>query len=387
MSAINATSAIKRLALSMVLLSAVYGIWHSEHFLQTAQAGAEAAAPVRHEPNLLHLAADAPQRSYLRIEAVRADDIPALDPLQGRVAYNDDVTARISAPIAGRVLTLRAQIGDKVRIEQSLATLDAPDFAQARADFRKAQADAHLKQAAFTRAKLLFDGGVLAAKDFEAAQADAAQAQSEMARAAARLRNLGAGGDNNYVLRTHIGGVVTERHLNPGSEVQPDTTTPLFVVSDPTRLWVDIDLPEKDLDKVQLHQTMRIQSDIYADEYFDGVVILIGKVLDPVTRRVLVRCAVDVANEHLKPEMFVRATPLSSGVVRPHVPNAALITEGNKTFIFVEKSPGVIERREVALLWRGREESYIDNGLQRGERVVISGALLLNAEMAIADNS
>jgi len=87
------------------------------------------------------------------------------------------------------------------------------------------------------------------------------------------------------------------------------------------------------------------------------------------------------ASERLKPEMFVRATPLGGNVLRPRVPNTALLSEGLKTFILVEQTPGEIRKREVVLAYRGHDDSYIETGLNTGERVVVGGALLLNAEM------
>jgi cobalt-zinc-cadmium efflux system membrane fusion protein len=80
--------------------------------------------------------------------------------------------------------------------------------------------------------------------------------------------------------------------------------------------------------------------------------------------------------------MYVRATPLGSEAVMPHVPNEALVTEGVQSFLFVEKSPGVLEKRRVTLGYCGHEESYVLAGINLGNRIVLSGALLLNAELS-----
>lgn len=341
---------------------------------------AETEAPA-HKPNVLIFAADAPQRAYITVAAIDESVIPAIEPLHGRITYDDDVTARISTPIAGRVMAIRAQIGDNVKAGQALAELDAPDFAQAQADARKAHADAHSKKSALERAQLLIDGGVIAQKDYEAALDDNEQAQAEMIRADARLRNLGVSNGGAFTLRTHIGGIVTERRINPGTEIQPDTVTPLFVVTDPSRWWIDLEIPEMDLDKVQIGQRVRVQTDSTDKREYEAGIVSIGKILDPTTRRIPVRCALKDPEQTLKPEMFVRATPLGGDRLRPRVPNNALITEGLKTFLFVEKQNGEFEKREVMLAYRGRDESYIENGVAVGERAVMAGALLLNAEM------
>jgi len=342
---------------------------------------AVAVQNVVRKPNTLTLPPNAPQLAYLKIATVEASDIPALEPLHGRITYDGDVTARITAPIAGRVTIIRAQLGDRVSANQVLAEFDAPEFAQAQADARKAHADEHFKKAALQRAQLLIDGGVIAQKDYESAVADYEQAQAEAIRADSRLHNLGVSSAGTFALRSHVSGVVTERNINPGTEIQPDTNAPLFVVSDPSHWWVDIEIPEADLDKVQIGQRVRVQTDADPARDYEARIISIGRVLDPNTRRIQVRCTVDDPNQKLKPEMFVRATPLGGGYTSPRVPNTALITAGLKTFLFVEVNPGEFEKREVTLAFRGRDESYIKTGIADGQRAVIAGALLLNAEM------
>lgn len=373
---------MKKLIVPIILAGLAVGAGYGFKISTESHAGVRPQAAAPREPNILRFAPDAPQLAYLRIAPVAAGQVPALEPLQGHVAYDEDATSRITAPIAGRVTQIRAQLGDHVKAGQALLTLDAPDYAQASADVRRAESDLHLKHTAYERARTLLDGGVLARKDFEIAEADMQQAGIELDRAHARLRNLGPAGNGGFVLTTRVSGVVTERQVNPGSEVRPDGANTLFVVSDPRRLWVNVEVPEKDLGKVHEGQHLRVEADAYPGMSFDAVVMMVSKVLEPATRRVVVRCRVDNREEKLKPEMYVHATPLGGEVTLPHVPNDALVTEGLQSFVFVERTPGVLEKRRVTLGYRGHEASYVASGLNAGERVAVSGALLLNAELA-----
>jgi len=342
-----------------------------------------AAAPTQFSNRILRYPPGAPQLAYLRIEPALALPVPLLEPLHGRIAYDDDVTARISSPIAGRVVKIGVQAGARVGRGQALLWLDAPDYAQALADLRKAQADTRQKHLAFERGKLLFEGEVLARKDLEAAESDLRQSEAETERAQARFRNLSpdehSGG---FALRAPLGGIVTERQANPGSEVRPDAPAPLFVISDPARLWVIAELPEKDLGKVRAGQDLAVEVDAYPGRRFSAQVLALGDVLDPATRRVLVRCRIDNRERLLKPEMYARITPLAEGASLPRVPNTALVTEGLHSHVFVETEAGVLEKRRVTPAFRGHSESFISAGLKAGERVVTTGALLLNAELA-----
>lgn len=330
--------------------------------------------------------ATAPQLDYLQIKPVDMFPEPLVEPLNGRLAYDDNHTARIFPPIAGRVLKITADTGHKVKAGEELLVMDAPDYAQATADVAKANADLVRKRQAFERAQQLVKVNGISLREMEATEGDFHLAEAEAQRAEARLHNLQSLAkvtNGKFVLRSPVGGTVSERQVNVGSEVRPDATNPLFVVTDSKQLWALIDLPERYLDKVKVGQPVSVEVDAYPGEAFNGKITVIAETLDPVTRRIQVRAEIDNAAHRLKPEMFVRATPdVDSDNSVPRVPNSALFTMGLHAFVFVEKAPGVLQRRRVELGLQSHEYSYVKSGLQAGERVVTSGALLLNAELA-----
>lgn len=339
-----------------------------------------------HAPgDTLHFAANAPQLDYVRVATVEAYPVPLADPLNARIAYDENRTARISSPISGRVLRIMTEEGKPVQKGDPLLEIASPDYAQAVADSRKAQADLEFKEQAARRAKILFEGNVLARKDLEAAKDDLLQAEAEAARARQRLGNLGATGlsaGDAFILRAPISGVVSARQVNPGSEVRPDSP-PLFVITDPQHLWVLVDLPESELAKVKTGQKVMVEIGAYPGEQFPAQIRLISDVLDPATRRFQVRCDVDNRGGKLKPEMFARVTPVGdAGTKLPRIPNSALITQGIHSYSFVRTAPGVFQRRRIVTAMQGREYSYVKSGLHAGESVVMSGALLLNSELS-----
>ena len=357
-----------------------YSLFAAPHLEHTP----DTATPTQFSNRILRYPAGAPQLAYLRVEKAEASPVPSLEPLHGRIAYDENVTARVSSPIAGRVVKIGAQAGDKVAAGQPLLWLDSPDYAQALADLHKGESDLRQKQLSYDRAKMLFEGEVLARKDFESAENDMHQSEAEAERARARFRNLSPGGSGRqgFALRAPLSGIVTERQANPGTEVRPDAPAPLYVITDPARLWVIVELPEKDLGKIRVGQPVSVEVDAYPGKRFPAKIQAIGDVVDPATRRVVVRCQLLNDKHLLKPEMYARVTPAAEGAPLPRVPNTALVTEGLHTYLFVETEPGVLERRLVVLAFRGQEASYVKEGVAAGALVVTVGALLLNAELA-----
>lgn len=174
-----------------------------------------------------------------------------------------------------------------------------------------------------------------------------------------------------------------DRQVNPGMEVRPDAATPLFTVTDPRHLWVVVDLPERDLAKVGVGQAISLEVDAYPGETFSGKVLSIGALLDPASRRVAVRCSVDSKAGRLKPEMYARVSPLADGGrTEVRIPNSALVTEGLYSYVFVETAPGQLQKRRVVLGNQSRDYAVVREGIKAGERIVTTGAILLNAEIA-----
>lgn len=358
------------------------------YVVQRRSAMEEAAAEKRqttvpHEPGMVHFAAGEPQLSAIRAEAVNTEPMPTAEPVNGRLVFDENATSRISSPLAGRVLRLHAGIGDTVARGAALLEIDAPELANAESDREKAASEETRKRLAWERARRLLDNEVIARKEFEAAEADYQQAQADTRRAAARLRNLQSSGQQNgkFVLRSPLAGIVVERNANPGQEVRPDLERPLFLVTDISRLWVLADIPEKNLANVHVGQTVAIETDAYPEKQFSATVERIGVAVDPVTRRVQVRCTIRNPDGRLKPDMFTRVSFLADGERKGiRVPNTSLVTEGIYVHVFVEKSAGTFEKRRVKLALRGNDHSFVDSGLSEGDRVVTEGALLLNSE-------
>lgn len=371
-------------ALGLAAAVSAYGI--AQHMASATEAAKATPPAVQSAPGELRYAPGSPQLAYLSLQPVSSTVPPLMEPLPARLVSDEDHTVRLFSPVAGRVTDIPVQLGQTVKAGQVLAWLQAPDYDTAVADLRKAQADNDAKSTAWKRTQSLHEAGVVATRELESAQADARSAQAEVARAAAHVRALGAGGvasDGRFALRAPIDGVLAERHLNPGQEWRADAADPAFVVTDPGHLDVLADVPEAQARQLHVGQAVRIASDDESLPTMQGRIRSVGVVMDPHSHRVPVRARLDSVPAQARAEMFVRLAPLPDNAASAvAVPNSAIVTTGLKSFVFVEHAPGVLLKTPVTLALRGRDTSYVGDGLSAGQRVVTKGALLLDAELA-----
>lgn len=336
------------------------------------------------DPDSVSYPAGAAQLDMIRTARLTAQAMPVGEPLGARVTYDDDVTARVGVSVAARVKAIRAAVGDHVRAGQVLAELDAPDYSAAQADLAKARADEIRKQQALERARTLVPGEAIAGRDMEAAQADYQQARAETVRAEQRLRALvpaGTRAGSQLLLTAPISGVISERNLSPALDVAPGMAAPLFVITQPQRLWLQLDVPESLLGQLHKGARVDVESDAWPGQHFSASLSEPGLVIDPNTRRVLVRARLDNRDGKLLPEMYVRATLLQDSGSAVQVPNSALVNRGVHTYVFLQRAPGQFRRLPVQMLTHGAEASYVA-GVADGASIVTSGALLLDADLS-----
>ena len=351
----------------------------------------EAAAAVL-QGNQLRFPAGHPQLALLTTVDVRPSTAVAID-LPARLTWNEARTQRIFSAFAGRVTSIRADVGQSVKAGSVLAQMASPDFGQAQADAARAAVDAQLTQKSLARQKELLAAGVIARKDFEQAEAEAARAQTEVARAQARSKLYGGGNGFNQQLGlvSGINGIVVERNLNPGQELRPDQSgvgVPApFVVSDPTSLWVQIDARERDVGSLRAGSTFELVVPTLPNEKFVGKVVTSGDAIDPSTRTIKVRGEVANPDRRLKAEMLATARlerHLGGGLV---IPASAVVLRGAQHTVYVQSAPGVFEPREVRLSYQDSKQAVVARGLEAGDKVVSENVLLLSRQFSLSQET
>ena len=308
--------------------------------------------------------------------------------LNGRLVWDDNVTTRLFTPFSGRVIKCPIGVGESVKTGTTLALIASPDYGQARADARKAEADLMLAERTLARVRELYDHGAAPQKDLQSAEADQARARSEQKRATERLALYGEhpeGEEQLFAFRSPMAGILVEKNINPGAELRADLmlanaaqlAAPQFVVTDPERLWVQIDVPERDQAKVRAGQSFTIRSANLPGKTFSGRIDVVGDGLDQNTRTIKARGSLANPGRLLKSEMFVLAELTIAPESGVAVPVRAVFLRGEKHCVIVEDSPGHYSRREVTIGSEVNGQILITSALEPGLRVVTDGAILL----------
>jgi membrane fusion protein, heavy metal efflux system len=362
-----------------------------------AKEQAETTPEAKISGNYVLLPTNSPQVAALTVETVGAEQASFV-PLTGRLVWDEDSTVRVFTPFAGIVRKLPVEVNQSVRKGATLAEIQSPDFGQAQADARKAESDYRRAELNLNRVRDLFEHGAAPRKDLEAAEADDASAQAERDRAARKLAIYGAttGSTNqDFFLPSPLTGVLVERNVTPGQEVRPDQmlanlpqfVAPLFVVTDPTKLWVLLDVTEMHLPLVRQGLPLIIRSKAFPEQVFKGHLDVVGDSLDPTTRAIRARGNVENEDKLLKAELYVTVEVPDTAPVSLQVPSKALFLRDNQYYVFLETGLGQYQRQMVKVGSEREGKVAILDGLQTGQRLVTEGCLLLQSLMDSAPKS
>jgi cobalt-zinc-cadmium efflux system membrane fusion protein len=305
-----------------------------------------------------------------------------LQPVRAELKVTGSVAPDVSRSVpavsltAGRVIDVKARLGDEVTKGQPLLTMTSPDVSAAFADYQKFQADEVLARKQLERAELLFSKGALAQKEVQVMEDTEQKAKVDLATAAERIRILGADLNNPspvIEIKAPVSGTIVEQNITPGTGVKSlDNSPNLFVIADLSHVWVLCDVYENDLAKVHLDDMAEVRLNAYPDKVLHGKVSNIARVLDPATRSAKVRLELDNPRGLMRPNMFASVTFSSiSAQRRPVVPTAAVLKLHDKNWTFHRERDGSFRRQEVQI-GTSLPDGMIEvlDGLSAGDQVI-----------------
>ncbi len=275
----------------------------------------------------------------------------------------------------GRVVEIKAKLGDYVQKGQVLLLINSPDLSGAFSDYQKFKADDQLADKQLSRAKLLYDKGAIPLADLENAEDVRAKATADLNAAVQHVHVLGGNVNSPsplLPLRAPISGTIVDQQITGGTGVRSlDNQGSLFTIADLSVVWVLCDVYQDMLSRVHVGDIADINVPGYA-ESFPGKVINISQVLDPSTRAAKVRIELPNPKGLMRAGMFVTATfRASRPVQRVVVPASAIVHLHDKDWVFLPAGGDQFRRVAVQLGPQEKDGSeQVIGGLKPGDQVV-----------------
>jgi membrane fusion protein, heavy metal efflux system len=314
-----------------------------------------------------------------KVEPLQTREMTLSQEISGRIDTNERLLTRIGAAVTGRVTDVFAEVGDNVRVGQTLARVTSPELTTAQLGFLKASANTSLAERAVERAKQLIQAD---AKAETHAATDQLRLMGIPQESIAKLRDHGSLHPYASVIATQSG-VITERKVSQGQVAQPGDQ--LFTIADLTSVWVIGALPEQAARSVQTGQKIEIKVPALGDRLILGKVVFVSDTISPETRSVTVRTQVDNPKRDLKPQMLATLRVASAAVDTLAVPVGAVVRESDKDYVYVQTAPLRFRLTAVDLGPASNGLRPVMKGLSVGTSVVIEGAFHLNNERKRAE--
>jgi len=284
---------------------------------------------------------------------------------------------------AGRVVEIKARLGDEVKKGQVLLRVRSNDISGAYQTYLKAQNDERLARQLYERAKILYDKGAISKTALETAEDTEQDAKVDLDTATEQLRLLGV--DKQHPsgivdIVAPISGVITDQQVTNAAGVQGLPGPNPFTISDLSYVWIICDVYENDLDAVKVGEFAAIHLNAYPNKVLKGRIDNILPVLDPNIRTAKVRLEVANPGRLMNVGMFVTATFYGKQPeTHTAVPASAVLHLHDRDWIYTPLGGNAFRRIPVVAgkILPGNMQEII-SGLQPGARVVQAALVFQN---------
>jgi cobalt-zinc-cadmium efflux system membrane fusion protein len=330
------------------------------------------------------------QLAHLHIRSVQKEDWSIVVRTTGTVDFDADHTTQAIAQVSGPITRILVDTGSTVEANAPLLYVSSPDVTNAVAAYRKARNRMDFETRTLDRNKDLLDHRAIAQKDFESVQADYNDASTDLQNALQALLIFGITSKEidaaerqgvpinpQLAVRSPIKGIVVQKLVFPGQLIQAGSTV-CFVVSDPSTVWVQGHIYEKDLTAIRIGDPVT-ETNPALPGAFPGVVSYIGAMVDPATRTTPVRIVTGNPKGLLKKDLIVDALiqVRTKRKVLTVPTSAVLYDSDNIPFVYIQTEGNRFAQRQAAVGAQQDGKFEILSGLKEGEKVVSEGAVFL----------
>ena len=318
-------------------------------------------------------------KNELSIATAVSDNVENSLVLTGKVMPFEERQVKVSPLVDGIIEKLTANLGDYVQRGQALAIVHSTDVADIENQTISSKTDLVSAQKNLQVQQDLFKSGLATEKDVLLAENEVTKSKGSLNRAN-EVSGIYGVKNSFYTLKSPISGYVVDKNsaISDKMAYHEGETGAFFTIADLSQVQIIANVYESDIAKVKLGYSVKISLIAYPDKIFTGKIDKISNVLDPQTRTMTVRINLKNEGNILKPEMFAQITVnFDQNKKMVSIPAEAVIFDKNKNFVIVYKGAKDVVSREVQIAQTTNGKSFIYNGLQEGEQVMLKNQLMI----------
>lgn len=309
--------------------------------------------------------------------------VPGTVDVADRVTALGTIHARRDMPVGvagegGMISAIRVEAGQYVGAGQVLAEIDSAvqraQLAQLQAGLVQAQADARLAQAELDRAQALVSRGFISKADIDRRTATRDSARARVGVAQAQVREMQER-INRLAIRAPEGGLVLQRMVEPGQVVSPGSGA-LYRIAAGGQLELRAQIAEQDMPGLAVGQNATVTPAGSSNRYA-GTVWLLEPVIDMQSRQGTARIALPQGSD-LRAGGFANVVVEGARSQRPLVPQSAVQSDADGSYVLIVEREGTVRRRNVELGALSPQGLAIRSGLTGQEQVVVSAGAFLH---------
>lgn len=314
----------------------------------------------------------------LKIDTVRIEQVTNAIKFNGVVDYNVDKQVTVFPLVTGNLSGVRVAPGDHVNAGQVLGTIKSAEIANYNSALIAAEANVQQTQRQLTQQKDMYKSGLVSEVDVTNAKAAYDQAVAAKIAAQKVLSINGNNKNGEYAIKSPIDGFIVQMNVASGTSIRSDNNAGLFTISDLKTVWVQANVYEQNIGQVREGNAVKVTTVAYPDKVFEGRVDKLMSVLDPTTKTMKMRVVLQNPDYLLKPQMFVTVTlEDKENKTAISVSSKALVFENSQYYVLVVTGKKNVQIRPVEILSNNGVNAYIKSGLQSGDRIIASNALLI----------
>ena len=311
----------------------------------------------------------------------------------GNIEFNENASVQVFSPYQGRIIRAYVDLGDEVKKDQLLFTIESSDFLAAESSLISADATLAQTNSALARAKKLYADKAIDQNDYETAVANQQSAEGALKAARAAVAIFGRTPaqidhivatrevDRALMVKSPITGRITARSAAPGLLVQPGNAPAPYSVADESTMWMIADIPETDTIEIKVGAPVSASILALPGRVFTGKVTAVGAAIDPNSRRLSVRSEIKNPTRELRSGMFATfLIQTGEPVQSAGVPLDGVVREGDGTLSMwvVGSDPHVFTHRSVKIGLQQDGYDQILEGVNPGESIAVNGAIFLS---------